>query len=201
MTIPRGVAPRFRLVLPILRIFVASLVFVAPAATPAPAFEFGKLFKRKNLESREIGVDTGEAVRMLSDYRRKHGLGPVKLDPKLTRIAADHALKMASANKVAHVLIGEGSFARRLRVGGYDASIASENIGAGYDSLAEAFAGWRKSRGHNKNLLTPEVTVIGIARADAPGSKYGTYWSLVLAHPYEPPVGGPSAEPPVIFGQ
>jgi hypothetical protein len=201
LTIPRVVAPRFRLVLPILRIFVASLVFVAPAATPAPAFEFGKLFKRKNLESREIGVDTGEAVRILSDYRRKHGLGPVKLDPKLTRIAADHALKMASANKVAHVLIGEGSFARRLRVGGYDASIASENIGAGYDSLAEAFAGWRKSRGHNKNLLTPEVTVIGIARADAPGSKYGTYWSLVLAHPYEPPVGGPSAGPPVIFGQ
>ena len=201
MTIPRVVVPRFRLVLPILRIFVASVVFVAPAATPAPAFEFGKLFKRKNLESREIGVDTGEAVRILSDYRRKHGLGPVKLDPKLTRIAADHALKMASANKVAHVLIGEGSFARRLRVGGYDASIASENIGAGYDSLAEAFAGWRKSRGHNKNLLTPEVTVIGIARADAPGSKYGTYWSLVLAHPYEPPVGGPSAGPPVIFGQ
>jgi hypothetical protein len=201
LTIPRVVAPRFRLVLPILRIFVASLVFVAPAATPAPAFEFGKLFKRKNLESREIGVDTGEAVRILSDYRRKHGLGPVKLDPKLTRIAADHALKMASANKVAHVLIGEGSFARRLRVGGYDASIASENIGAGYDSLAEAFAGWRKSRGHNRNLLTPEVTVIGIARADAPGSKYGTYWSLVLAHPYEPPVGGPSAGPPVIFGQ
>jgi hypothetical protein len=201
LTIPSVVAPRFRLVLPILRIFVASLVFVAPAATPAPAFEFGKLFKRKNLESREIGVDTGEAVRILSDYRRKHGLGPVKLDPKLTRIAADHALKMASANKVAHVLIGEGSFARRLRVGGYDASIASENIGAGYDSLAEAFAGWRKSRGHNKNLLTPEVTVIGIARADAPGSKYGTYWSLVLAHPYEPPVGGPSAGPPVIFGQ
>jgi len=201
LTIPRVVAPRFRLVLPILRIFVASLVFVAPAATPAPAFEFGKLFKRKNLESREIGVDTGEAVRILSDYRRKHGLGPVKLDPKLTRIAADHALKMASANKVAHVLIGEGSFARRLRVGGYDASIASENIGAGYDSLAEAFAGWRKSRGHNKNLLTPEVTVIGIARADAPGSKYGTYWSLVLAHPYEPPPAGPSAGPPVIFGQ
>jgi hypothetical protein len=201
LTIPSVVVPRFRLVLPILRIFVASLVFVAPAATPAPAFEFGKLFKRKNLESREIGVDTGEAVRILSDYRRKHGLGPVKLDPKLTRIAADHALKMASANKVAHVLIGEGSFARRLRVGGYDASVASENIGAGYDSLAEAFAGWRKSRGHNKNLLSPEITVIGIARADAPGSKYGTYWSLVLAHPYEPPVGGPSAGPPVIFGQ
>jgi hypothetical protein len=180
-------------------LFLVVAVALAPAG--AAGFEFGKLFGRKQLDAREISVDTGEAVRILSDYRRKHGLGAVKLDPKLTRIAADHALRMASANKVAHVLIGEGSFARRLRVGGYDASIASENIGAGYDSLAEAFAGWRKSRGHNKNLLTPDVTVIGIARADAPGSKYGTYWSLVLAHPYEPPVGGPSAGPPVMFGQ
>ncbi len=180
-------------------LFLVVAVALVPAA--ASGFEFGKLFGRKQLDAREVSVDAGEAVRILSDYRRKHGLGAVKLDVKLTRIAADHALRMASANKVAHVLIGEGSFARRLRVGGYDASIASENVGAGYDSLAEAFAGWRKSRGHNKNLLTPEVTVIGIARADAPGSKYGTYWSLVLAHPYEPPVGGPSAGPPVMFGQ
>jgi uncharacterized protein YkwD len=180
-------------------LFLVVAVVLAPAA--ASGFEFGKLFKRKQLEAREVSVDAGEAIRILSDYRRKHGLGAVRLDPKLTRIAADHALRMAQSNKVAHVLIGEGSFARRLRVGGYDASIASENIGAGYDSLAEAFAGWRKSRGHNKNLLTPEVTVIGIARADAPGSKYGTYWSLVLAHPYEPPPAGPSAGPPVMFGQ
>jgi uncharacterized protein YkwD len=179
---------------------LVAAIALAPAA--APALEFGSFFKRKHLDASEISVDTGEAVRILSTYRKKHGLGPVKLDPKLTRIAADHALRMAKANKVAHVLRGEGSFARRLSAGGYDASIASENIGAGYDSLAEAFAGWRKSRGHNKNLLTPGITVIGIARADSAGSKYGTYWSLVLAHPYEPPVGGPSAGPPVsILGQ
>jgi hypothetical protein len=191
---------RFRRLLPALRILLASLILVVPATTPAPAFDLGKLFKRKTLEAREISVDTGEAARILSEYRRKHGLGAVKLDAKLTRIAANHALRMAAANKVAHVLIGEGSFARRLRVGGYEASIASENIGAGYDTLAEAFAGWRRSRGHNKNLLSPEATVIGIARADAPGSKYGTYWSLVLARPYEPPPP-PSAGPPVMFGQ
>jgi hypothetical protein len=124
-------------------LFLVVAVALAPAA--AAGFEFGDLFKRKHFDAGEVAIDTGEAVRILSDYRRKHGLGPVKLEPKLTRIAASHALKMASANKVAHVLIGEGSFARRLRVGGYDASIASENIGAGYHTLAEAFAGWRRS--------------------------------------------------------
>ena len=53
------------------------------------------------------------------------------------------------------------------------------------DDLAEAFAGWRNSPDHNKNMLRPDMTMMGIAAASAAGSKYGIYWSLVLAHPYE----------------
>jgi len=177
----------------ILRAVAAALVVGGLAATPAAAIELPALFKGKQqLSARPIPVDAAAAARMLSDYRRKHGLGPVKLDPTLTRIAADHALKMAEANKVSHVVRGEGSFARRLQVGGYDAAVASENVGGGYFSLDEAFAGWRKSKPHNKNMLKPDVTVMGIARADAAGSKYGSYWSLVLARPYERPQGGPT---------
>lgn len=169
------------------------------------ALEFGSFFKGKQLEAHEISVNADEAVRILSAYRGKHGLGPVVLDAKLSRIAASHAVKMAATDKVAHVLRGEGSFSRRLRDGDYDAAVASENIGGGYDSLAEAFEGWRKSPEHNKNMLRPDVTVMGIARADSKGSKYGTYWSLVLARPYVGPQGppaGPSAGPPgLIFGR
>lgn len=186
---------RSRILTPIIRLVLASAVLLSPAAIPAYSLDLGSFFKRKQLDAREIRVDAGEAVRMISDYRRKHGLGALKQDPKLTRIAAEHARKMATTDKVAHVLRGEGSFARRLSAGGYDAAVASENIGAGYDTLAEAFAGWRKSREHNKNMLRPDVTVMGIARADSAGSKYGTYWSLVLARPYERPQG-PTAGPP-----
>lgn len=168
---------------------------------PASAIELPALFKGKGkgkqqrLNAYPTPIDEAAAARMLSEYRRKHGAGPVKLDPTLTRIAADHALKMAKANNVSHVVRGEGSFARRLREGGYDAAVASENVGGGYFSLDEAFAGWRKSKPHNKNMLRPDVTVIGIARADAPGSKYGSYWALVLARPYERPQGGPTGSP------
>jgi uncharacterized protein YkwD len=182
------------------------LALVAAAALPpagASAFDLGKLFGGKKLAAHPVAVDTAAAVGMISAYRRQYGLGALKLDAALARIAADHALRMAAANKVAHVLRGEGSFARRLSAGGYDAAIASENIGAGYDSLEEAFAGWRKSRLHNKNMLKPEITVMGIARADSEGSKYGTYWSLVMARPYEGPEGaaGPTAGPAILFGR
>lgn len=183
---------------PFVFLLLATLTAAAATPTAANAFELRSLFKGKQLDARETSIDTATAARMLSDYRRSHGLGPVSLDPTLTRIAADHALKMASAGKLAHVLRGEGSFAKRLRTGGYDAAVASENIGAGYKNLDEAFAGWRQSKSHNKNMLRPDVTVMGIARADSAGSEWGAYWSLVLARPYVPPPSlptGPSALP------
>lgn len=189
----------------ILRVAIATLVVAGLAPTPAIPLELRSLFKAKQHHAREISVDTNAAARMLSDYRRRHGLGPVTLDPTLNRIAADHALRMAEAGKVSHVVRGEGSFARRLRSGGYDAAVAAENVGGGYASLEQAFAGWRKSKAHNKNMLRPDITVMGVARADATGSKYGAYWSLVLARPYERPQGpaaGPSAVPGgVIIGR
>jgi uncharacterized protein YkwD len=197
----RTPALRSRISASIFRLVLSAAVLLAPAAVPASALDLGSLFKGKQLDAREIQVDASEAVRWISDYRRKHGLGPLRLDSTLTRIAASHALKMAATNKVAHVLRGEGSFPRRLSAGGYDAAVASENIGAGYDTLAEAFAGWRKSREHNKNMLRPDVTVMGIARADSAGSKYGTYWSLVLARPYERPAGPTAGPPGMTIGQ
>jgi hypothetical protein len=181
---------------------LATSLLLAPAT--CRAFDLGKIFKGgKQLAAHEVAIDMPEAVRIISDYRRKHGRSALKLDDKLTEIAADHAMRMARMDKVDHVLRGEGSFARRLSAGGYDAAIASENIGGGYDTLDEAFAGWRKSREHNKNMLRADVTVMGIARADSKGSKYGSYWSLVLAAPYEgPPPGmaGPTAGPIIRIG-
>lgn len=189
----------------VLRLLIASLFLAVSATTTVSALEFGSFFKRKQLDAREISVNADEAVRIVSVYRKKHGLAPLTLDAKLTRIASSHAVKMAATDKVAHVVRGEGSFSRRLRDGNYDAAVASENIGGGYNSVAEAFDGWRKSPEHNKNMLRPDVTVMGIARADAAGSKYGTYWSLVLARPYVGPQGppaGPTAGPPgLLFGR
>jgi len=184
-----------------IRAGLAALIIMALIPTGTQAFDFPSLFKRKSLAAQEIAIDAAEAARLISAYRKAHGLGPVRLDSRLTRIAADHAVKMASSDKVAHVLRGEGSFARRLRNGGFDAAVAAENLGGGYHSIAEAMQGWRTSREHNQNLLKPSVTLIGIASAKAQGSKYKTYWSLILAEPYVPPPqpSGPSTGPPVLM--
>jgi uncharacterized protein YkwD len=158
---------------------VGSSLVGSPAATPG-------------------SVNATEAAALITNYRASRGLPAVSVDRRLMHIAADHAGRMAASRRMAHVLPGEGSFQRRLAAGGFDASLAAENIGAGYDSLAEAMNGWRNSPDHDKNLLLPGVSRIGIAVVLAADGKYRTYWSLVLAEPYVPPSGGggPTAGPP-----
>ena len=142
-------------------------------------------------------VDPSAAAARISAYRKSKGLPPVAVSARLNAIAASHARAMASAGRMAHVLPGEGSFPSRLNGGGYDAAIAAENIAAGPQNLDQAFDSWRRSSGHNANLLKPGVTEIGIAVAYTPGGRYRDYWALVLATPDTRKVtmGGPDAGP------
>jgi uncharacterized protein YkwD len=142
-----------------------------------------------------------EAVRLISAYRATHGLKPVAVDPVLMKIASVHADRMAKADTMSHVLPGEGSFQQRLVDGGFRAADAAENVAAGQPTLPVVLEAWRKSPGHNANLLLPDVSKIGIALAIADHGRYKYYWSLVLGEPYTgPDYRGPDAGPFVAPG-
>jgi Cysteine-rich secretory protein family len=64
---------------------------------------------------------------------------------------------------------------------GYPATLAVENVSAGYHTLAEAFSGWRDSPPHRANMLQNGVTKMGIAASYAPNTKYKVFWTLILA--------------------
>ncbi|MFG1347484.1 CAP domain-containing protein [Xanthobacter autotrophicus DSM 431] len=135
-----------------------------------------------NLAKTGKPVDAAAAASILTDYRTARGLSAVAVDEQLNKIAQDQANAMARADNLSHEVGGRG-FMSRMKASGYDASKAVENVGAGYHTLAEAFSGWRDSPSHNKNMLEPGVTRVGIATANAPNSKYKVYWALVLAEP------------------
>jgi uncharacterized protein YkwD len=135
-------------------------------------------------------VDPAEAAALISRYRASKGLGPVTVDPTLTAIAADHARRMAAANTMTHQLPGEPAFQRRLTDAGFIPQTAGENVAAGQKDLATVLEAWRKSPGHNANLLLPGATKIGIAVSVAPQSKYKEFWSLEIGERYVPPPGG-----------
>jgi uncharacterized protein YkwD len=122
------------------------------------------------------------AVSLISDYRIKNGLPGVQVDERLNAMAEAQAKAMAQRNQLTHDPGGRG-FTKRLAASGFNANRAAENIGAGYHTLAEAFSGWRDSPSHNKNMLLPGATRIGIATAYVPNSKYKVFWALVVAEP------------------
>jgi uncharacterized protein YkwD len=133
-------------------------------------------------EPTPIAVSAGAAAAMVSAYRARNGFGPVGTDPRLNSVASAQAMAMAGRDRLSHS--AGGSLPRRLSAGGYAWDATAENIGAGYASLGAAMQGWEESPEHRKNLLNSHVTEIGVAAAAAPpGSRFRTYWSLVLATP------------------
>jgi uncharacterized protein YkwD len=134
-----------------------------------------------DLAQPDAALDANAAQSMISGYRGNNGLGPVVIDPDLMRLASDQAHAMAARDKLDHD--AAHPFPERLRKSGYNASVAVENIGAGYHTLAEAFSGWRDSPPHRANMLNSGVTRMGIAAVYTPKSKYKVYWSLIMAAP------------------
>ena len=116
----------------------------------------------------------------MSEYRKAHGLSAVSRDPALQRVAQAQADAMASANQLSHTV--DGSLPDRLGRVGRRRVASVENVSAGYGSLDAALGGWRSSAAHNANLLYGPMRRIGVAGAAAPGTRYKTYWALVMTN-------------------
>lgn len=183
-------------------ILFAALLLAGCASTDV--VEAGKNPSFYDNLSKGGSVDPAAAAALLSDYRKGKGLTTVAVDPMLMQVAQRQAKAMAAADSLSHT-VGGRTLTARLKTAGFNGLRAVENVGAGYHTLAEAFSGWRDSPSHNKNMLAPGMTQMGIAAAPAPNSKYKVYWALVLGQP-DPKVanGVPpeaAAGPPLAPGQ
>ncbi|HKH01518.1 MAG TPA: CAP domain-containing protein [Bradyrhizobium sp.] len=124
-------------------------------------------------------LDPQAAATMISLYRQNNGLGTLVVDLDLMKLAEQQSQVMASQNKLDHDV--KAPLAKRLNASGYAATLAVENVSAGYHTLAEAFSGWRDSPPHRANMLKTGVTKLGIAASYAPNTKYKVFWTLILA--------------------
>ena len=159
-----------------LALLALALMCACASEQPPPA---GEPSMYRDMAAGGAELDAATAASMLSGYRANNGLAAVTIDPDLTRLAEAQARAMAARDKLDHNVIR--AFPERLKAGGYQASVAAENIGAGYHTLAEAFSGWRDSPPHRANMLNRGVARMGIAAVYAPGSKYKVFWALILA--------------------
>jgi uncharacterized protein YkwD len=132
-----------------------------------------------NMATPGARLDPQAAASMISLYRQNNGLGSVAIDPDLMKLAEAQSQAMASHNKLDHDV--KAPLAQRLTTSGYPATLAVENVSAGYHTLAEAFSGWRDSPPHRANMLKNGVTKLGIAASYAPNTKYKVFWTMIMA--------------------
>lgn len=165
------------------RMLVALLVAAGLAACAAEGEKTSEPTFYRSMAKSDVQLDAQVAASMISGYRQNNGLGPVALDPELTKLADEQARAMAARDRLDRN--AAGALPERIRRARFDAKVAAENISAGYHTLAEAFSGWRGSPPHRKNMLLQGATRMGIAAVYAPNSRYKVYWSLILAAPDE----------------
>jgi len=151
-------------------LLLAGCAGEAPVETPAMYV---------NMADPGAHLDPVAAASMISQYRQNNGLGTVAVDPDLMKLAEAQSTVMAAQNKLDHDV--RAPLAKRLSGAGYPATVAVENVSAGYHTLAEAFSGWRDSPPHKANMLKNGVTKLGIAASYAPNTKYKVFWTLILA--------------------
>lgn len=125
-----------------------------------------------------IRLDPDDVQARITAYRRAHDLSPVTIDPGLMVLAQAQASAMASANHLSHEI--SGTLDHRLNAAHHPKGYAIENVSAGYADADAALLGWQRSPGHNANLLDTHMHRMGIAAADAPGTRFKTYWALMM---------------------
>ena len=114
---------------------------------------------------------------LINQYRQSNGLATLTLNQNLINAAKWLSQDMATKNYFNHTDSLGRDFSTRLTNFGYVGSYSSENIAAGYQTANNVFVGWQNSPGHNQNMLSGSVHVIGIGRFYSSSSSYGWYWT------------------------
>ena len=122
--------------------------------------------------------ETRRFLVLLNRYRQKKGLRPLTMDRKLQQAAQWMSEDMAANNTLSHHdSKGRDPF-KRMEDFGYNYNTRkAENVAAGQQTAAKVLQSWQGSRTHNRNMLDPHFTVVGIGFFYAKKSKYGWYWA------------------------
>ncbi len=88
----------------------------------------------------------------------------LKWNSLLEAASVRHARDMATTKKFSHTGSDGSTMQTRINATGYRWSTIGENIAWGYTSVTSVMAGWTKSAGHCKNMMSANFTEIGAAR-------------------------------------
>lgn len=116
----------------------------------------------------------------MNSYRKRHGLRPLTLNPKLTAAADDRIRDMFGRRYFDHVAPDGTEPYVWVRRRGYQYAMVGENLATGQDSARQVVDDWMSSTRHRANVLG-KFEESGIAFAEgSPTGRTSGYTFVVL---------------------
>jgi len=118
-------------------------------------------------------ADADAVLALVNAERATSGLRPLRLDTAAADAAYDHAVDMDVRQYFDHYSPEGTSPGQRLTAAGCTFGGWAENIAMGQPTPAAVMTAWMNSPGHRANILSPNLTHVGV------GVRYGTgtvYW-------------------------
>jgi uncharacterized protein YkwD len=110
-----------------------------------------------------IAADEAERrlLALMNRDREAARVGALLWDDKVADVSRAHSADMHKTKIVAHISATTGAAADRVRAAGIRTAVVLENVARAY-SVSEAHAALMNSPGHRANVLSPQVTHVGI---------------------------------------
>jgi len=102
-----------------------------------------------------------ELLVLINRYRSTKKLKPLASSPQYVELAREHSQTMLEQQSMSHA-----GFDERFRRAA-DASSCVENVAWNHKTPQSLLDGWRKSPGHNRNMLDRKISRAGISKTGA----------------------------------
>lgn len=158
-------------------------------SSPLPIVIALSLFSSLAWSATEAALDDEELafLRIINEYREANGAPCLTPSPTMNA-AADYMSRFMGeegffdhneppCDPTGDICTGRDPFDRITAFGHTEWSSAAENIAAGNPNAAQTFEQWKNSEGHNRNMLDPDFTSVGIGRVYVEASPFGWYWT------------------------
>lgn len=123
-----------------------------------------------------------QIIQLTNEYRTQQGLAPLKVNKQLSDAAQYRADDMAKTGLFSHDVATTSPNMKQawgfMTNKGYNYQKAGENLATFYNDSKGTVDGWKNSLSHNKNLVNPDYTEIGVAVV--PATRNGQQTSYVV---------------------
>jgi uncharacterized protein YkwD len=125
-------------------------------------------------------INAENVTALMNSYRAEAGMGPLRLDTKLTRAAESRMQDMIDGAWWSHESPeGTPPFVW-ITAADYNYVAAAENLAAGFETAKLLVESWIESPGHRANILNPLYADCGIAIIEGRTDRRGQGKSIVV---------------------